>query len=147
MKLRLPAQLSSIVSKASSGLFTLLATIGAEVKDDQPGWTSLRAQPNDRDLGQVHQLYRDALEATRKNPMAKAIIDITTDFVLGDGISISSNHKRMQRFIENFWNHPLNRIDQRLQAMSDELGRAGDLFILLFRNQQDGLSYVRFVPK
>ncbi len=53
----------------------------------------------------------------------------------------------MQSFINKFWNHPLNRIDQRLQAMSDELARAGDLFILLFRNEQDGMSYVRFVPK
>jgi len=147
MKLKLPQSLSSTAQTVVAKIAAFLASIGATVDDNQPGWTSLRAQPNDRDLGQIHQLYRDALEATRKNPMAKAIIDITTDFVLGDGILISSNHRRMQRFIERFWNHPLNRVDQRLQAMSDELGRAGDLFVILFRNEQDGLSYLRFVPK
>jgi hypothetical protein len=31
--------------------------------------------------------------------------------------------------------------------MCDELTRAGDLFVLLFRNPQDGMSYIRFVTK
>ena len=31
--------------------------------------------------------------------------------------------------------------------MCDELSRAGDLFVLLFRNPQDGMSYIRFVTK
>ena len=30
---------------------------------------------------------------------------------------------------------------------SDELARAGDLFVLLFRNSGDGMSYIRFVTK
>ena len=144
---KLSQQLFSPLFSVANRVAVKLATIGAEVDDKSSGWTSLSSRPNDRDLGQIHQLYRDALEATRKNPMAKAIVDITTDFVLGDGITISSNHNRMQSFINKFWNHPLNRVDQRLQAMSDELARAGDLFILLFRNDQDGMSYVRFVPK
>ena len=35
----------------------------------------------------------------------------------------------------------------RLEAMCDELSRSGDLFVLLFRNQSDGMSYLRFVTK
>jgi hypothetical protein len=31
--------------------------------------------------------------------------------------------------------------------MCDELSRSGDLFVLLFRNQSDGMSYLRFVTK
>lgn len=115
--------------------------------DDSPGWSSLANQPNDRPLHEIQELYRDALQATRKNPMAKAIVDITTDFVLGDGIIFSSPLPSYRDFIEKFWNHPLNRIDQRLQSMSDELSRAGDLFIVLFLNEQDGMSYLRFVTK
>lgn len=123
-----------------------LATITVRV-DDSKGWTMHEGRPNDRDHATIAELYKDALQATRKNPLAKSIIDITTDFVIGDGINISSPHRRMNLFIERFWNHPLNRIDQRLQGMSDELSRAGDLFIVLFRNDQDGMSYVRFVTK
>jgi hypothetical protein len=79
--------------------------------------------------------------------MAKAIVDITTDFVLGDGIVFSSSVPSYRKFIGKFWNHPLNRVDQRLQAMSDEISRAGDLFVALFFNEQDGMSYIRFVTK
>lgn len=116
--------------------------------DDSPGWAPLgRVGPNDLDFSERVQLYQDALQATRKNPMAKTIIDITTDFVLGDGIQISSTNPRMQRFIERFWHHRQNRLDTRLQSLVDELSRAGDVFIVLFRNPQDGMSYLRFVTK
>jgi hypothetical protein len=114
---------------------------------DESGWSSLSSQPNDRPLHEIQELYRSALEATRKNPMAKAIVDITTDFVLGDGILLSSPVSSYRDFIDRFWNHPLNRVDQRLQSMSDELSRAGDLFVALFLNEQDGMSYMRFVTK
>ncbi|MDX1615208.1 MAG: hypothetical protein R3300_12920 [Candidatus Promineifilaceae bacterium] len=124
-----------------------LATISTRVDDAEPGWTQLKSRPNDQDYSAYVQLYRDALEATRKNPLAKAIVDITTDFVIGDGITIDSAHTRLSKFIDDFWNHPQNRMDQRLEAMCDELTRAGDLFPVLFRNQQDGMSYVRFIPK
>ena len=126
-----------------------LATVSASVREgDMKGWTSLSGGgPNDRAVPQIHELYRDALEATRKNPLAKSIINITTDFVLGDELVISSPHGAMNHFIDRFWHHPLNRIDQRLHSLSDELARAGDLFVVLFRNRQDGMSYVRFVTK
>jgi len=38
-------------------------------------------------------------------------------------------------------------MDLRLQAMSDDLARAGDIFPVLFRNSQDGMSYIRFITK
>ncbi len=42
---------------------------------------------------------------------------------------------------------PRTACDLRLEAMCDELARAGDLFVLLFRNPQDGMCYIRFVTK
>jgi hypothetical protein len=140
------SKLRNRIAAALNRTAARLATITVKV-DDSPGWNRHGGQPNDRTTAEIAELYKDALEATRKNPLAKSIVNITTDFSLGDGINISSPHRRMNRFIEKFWNHPLNRIDQRLQSMSDELSRAGDLFIVLFRNPQDGMSYVRFVTK
>ncbi|MGH2538452.1 MAG: hypothetical protein ACRDHL_13755 [Candidatus Promineifilaceae bacterium] len=133
--------------RALARLALRLAAVQVRVSDDAKGWTSLLGRPNDRPWAQSAELYRNALEATRKNPLAKAIVDITTDFVIGDGILLSSPHARLQRFLEQFWHHPLNLLDQRLQGISDELARAGDLFVLLFRNVEDGMSYVRFVTK
>ena len=42
--------------------------------------------------------------------------------------------------------HRQNRIDLRLSAWCDELTRSGELFIALFTNPADGMSYVRAVP-
>ncbi|MFZ0545603.1 MAG: hypothetical protein WAM60_09195 [Candidatus Promineifilaceae bacterium] len=138
-------QLGRLLSRFSS--FVGLGGVSAVV-DDSPGWVPLgRTGPNDLDYSERIQLYQDALEATRKNPLAKTIVDITTDFVLGDGIQISSQNVRMERFIGRFWHHRQNQVDQRLQSLADELSRAGDIFVLLFRNPQDGMSYLRFVTK
>ncbi len=115
--------------------------------DDSPGWGSLTNRPHDYDPGKVQEIYLDALEAWRKNPIAWRSISITTDFVVGDSLTISSNNANLNRFIKAFWNHPKNNLNQRLDSMCEELSRAGDLFVLLFRNPQDGMSYIRFVTK
>jgi hypothetical protein len=115
--------------------------------DDSPGWGNLTVRKHDYDSGTVQQIYSDALEAWRKNPIAWRIIAIITDYVVGDRFTVSSRNQRLNRFIRDFWSHPKNRMALRLESMCDELSRAGDLFVLLFRNPQDGLSYVRFVTK
>lgn len=123
-----------------------LAAVKAVV-DDSPGWGDLSGRPHDYNQGQIAKIYSDALEAWRKNPIAWRIVSITTDYVVGDKILISSPHRRLNKFIRDFWNHPLNRMDLRLEPMCDELSRSGDLFALLFRNPEDGMSYIRFVTK
>lgn len=123
-----------------------MAPVSARV-DDSSGWTSFTGRPHDYDPSQVYEIYQDALEAWRKNPIAWRIIAITSDYVVGDKIQISSTHRGLNRFIKTFWNHPKNTMQLRLESMSDELARAGDLFVLLFRNPQDGMSYIRFVTK
>jgi hypothetical protein len=123
-----------------------LSSVTARV-DDSPGWAGLTAQKHDYDPGTVQQIYTDALEAWRKNPVAWRIIAITTDYVVGDHFAVSSRNQRLNRFIREFWNHPKNRLALRLDSMCDELSRAGDLFVLLFRNPQDGNSYIRFITK
>ena len=115
--------------------------------DDSPGWGSLTNRPHDYDPARVQEIYNDALEAWRKNPIAWRTIAITTDFIVGDRLAISSPNKLLDRFIKSFWNHPKNNMTQRLDTMSEELARAGDLFVLLFRNPLDGMSYIRFVTK
>ncbi len=115
--------------------------------DDSPGWLSVTGRAHDYDPGTVQELYQDALTAWRKNPIAWRIVAIVTDYVVGDQLTITSNNRQLQRFIAEFWHHPQNRMDLRLEALNDELSRSGDLFILLFRNSQDGMSYLRLVTK
>ncbi len=122
-------------------------SISSEVNDDDRGWSRFNWRAQDYDPSQMQEIYQDALTAWRKNPIAWRIIAITTDYVVGDELRVSSPYRSLDRFISRFWNHPKNQMDLRLQPMSDELARSGDLFILLFRNPQDGMSYIRFVTK
>jgi hypothetical protein len=128
-----------------------LSQVRAQVDDaagySGAGWASISGRAQDYDASKVSELYQDSLDAWRKNPIAWRIIQITSDYVIGDGLLIDSPYQSLQRFIRKFWDHPLNQMNLRLEPMCDELARAGDLFVLLFRNPGDGMSYVRFVTK
>ena len=115
--------------------------------DDSPGWGSATNRPHDYDQGKVLELYNDALEAWRKNPIAWRIIAIQSDYLVGDGVEVTSPNRMLNRFIQQFWYHPQNRMDLRLPDLVEELARSGDLFIILFRNPADGMSYIRATTK
>jgi hypothetical protein len=124
----------------------LAGTVSSRV-DDGPGWNPISGRPHERGVAEIGELYHDALSAWRKNPLAKRAVDITADYVVGDGITLTSPFPPLQQFIDDFWHHPRNQIPHRLETMCNELALAGDLFPLLFRNLHDGMSYLRFVTK
>ncbi len=124
----------------------------ADLREGAAGWSAVvgagaggpwggRSLPDD-----ARRQYDDALLAWRTNPYAKRIIDIITDYTVGDGLTPVAPGE-IGRFVDTFWSHPQNRLDLRLPELMDELSRAGDLFLVLFRNPADGQSYVRAVPK
>ena len=123
-----------------------LSTVTAKV-DDSPGWTSLSGRPHDLTSSEIHEQYEDALKAWRKNPLAFRIISITSDYIVGDEVVVSSPNKALTKFTSAFWNHPKNRMDLRLEPMCDELSRAGDVFVLLFRIASNQLNLLRMIGK
>ncbi len=110
-------------------------------------WKSMGGGRHDRDAGDIQEQYDNALTAWRKNPMAWRIIQITTDYTVSSGITLTSPNKDLQRFIDSFWNHPENHIELRLEGMAEELARSGDLFPILFRERHTGISRLRFLTK
>jgi len=123
----------------------------ADLREGAGGWSAITAAGGpfgrgDRPADDAARQYNDALLAWRTNPYAKRIIDIITDYTVGDGLTPVAPGE-LGRFIDTFWTHPQNRLDLRLPELMDELSRAGDLFLVLFRNPADGMSYVRAVPK
>lgn len=91
------------------------------------------------------QILEECLDAWRNNPLARRIVGLTTQYTVGGGISISSDHPGTDDFIKAFWDHPLNQLDARVYEWSDELTRAGELFIAL-STDESGMSYARCVP-
>lgn len=115
---------------------------------DDAWWRQIRA-PAAEQARPWHQQQRDleaGLRAWRENPLARRIVSLTTDYVLGDGLVPSSRLPEVDVWLRRFWRHPQNHMASRLFGWVDELTRAGELFVVLSRNPADGTSYVRLVP-
>lgn len=116
--------------------------------DDSRGWDQIAggAGPADRPWSEYATNLEDAHNAWRKNFLVRRIVNLTTTYVIGNGITVTSSDPHVNEFIHAFWKHFKNHIPQRLGPMCNELTRAGELFPVLFTNKVDGMSYVRFVP-
>jgi len=138
----------SFISRGLATVSTWLAAISARVKDGDPGWTQLSGGgPADRPWYERYEDLLDALEAWKRNFLIRQIVRLTTAYVVGDGIKVSSKRRGVDRFIQEFCGHPENRIAKRLVKWSDELVRAGEIFIALSApNPLNGMSYVREIP-
>jgi len=136
--------LSKLFARAETGANSFSVTPNL-VTDDH--WQTISGRKHDRSWSEIQELYTDALTAWRKNPMAWRVINTTVNYVVGTGISFTSVDAALDSFIKEFWTHRKNHMDLRLVPMVEELSRSGDLFVLLFRNQLDGMSYIRFVTK
>jgi hypothetical protein len=86
-----------------------LGSISVVINDkSQKGWNAQNRQRIDSLIEDSAQLYNDAIEAWRKNPLAKRAVDITNDYVIGDGITIASPIKALDQFAGEFWHHRKN---------------------------------------
>jgi hypothetical protein len=90
-------------------------------------------------------LLHQSLEAWRVNPLARRIVGLTSQYVVGGGIAFSCAHAPTSAFLKSFWEHPLNRLPVRLYEWCDELTRSGNLFLLL-TTDASGMTYVRAIP-
>jgi len=104
------------------------------------GSGSLERTPAERERTQA-----EALEAWRVNPLARRIVELTSQYVVGGGLAISAKDAAAQQFLKAFWRNRLNRMDTRCMEWCDELTRSGNLFVLLSTDAA-GMSYARAVP-
>lgn len=105
----------------------------------------LGENPAERYEPDREELLRQALEAWRVNPLARRIVGLTSQYVVGGGINFSCAHESTSAFLRAFWEHPLNRMPVRVYEWCDELTRSGNLFLLLSTDAA-GMSYLRAVP-
>ena len=91
------------------------------------------------------EVMEECLEAWRFNPLARRIVELTTQYVTGGGVSLNVEDEASEDFLRRFWTHPLNCMDMKLAEFSDELARSGNLFLMLSADAS-GMSFVRIVP-
>lgn len=99
----------------------------------------------DRVEGNYQMVLENSLQAWRENALARRIVNLYTQYVVGTGLSVDCDNPDAAEFLEKFWNHPLNHMDVRLDELCDELTRTGNLFLLI-SSDISGMTYVRAVP-
>ena len=121
---------------------------GFTLTEDNEFYTTDRpASREDRDRHDYdrEEVLRLALEAWRVNPLARRIVGLTTQYVVGAGLEVRSDHQDTHNFLKEWWNHRLNQLTMRVYEWCDELSRSGELFLLLSTDAA-GMTYVRAVP-
>jgi hypothetical protein len=93
----------------------------------------------------VQRTMQESRRAWRENPIARRIVSITSQYVIGKGFRIQCEDEQVQEMLMQFWNHPYNQMELRVKEWCEELCRSGNLFIL-FSTDLSGMSYVRAIP-
>lgn len=122
----------SLTVRALDDTRDLLLTSRAQTRRDPAAWK--RAD-----------LLADVSQAWRDNPLARRIVELTSQYVVGGGLGISADDPAANQFLQTWWHHRLNRLPIRAFEWCDELTRAGELFIVLSTDAA-GMSYLRAIP-
>ena len=85
----------------------------------------------------------DVRAAWRKNPLARRISGLVMAYVIGNGVTVTSEYRPLKKFIAAWW--LANRMDLRLADWCDALTREGELFVVLYP-ASDGMTQVRVRP-
>lgn len=91
------------------------------------------------------ELHNQCYEAWNANPLAAAIIEMTTSFVLGKGVLVEAANSNVQRVLMEFWHDPANRMEERVYNLCQELALYGEIFVRFFVNRYDGTVKMRTI--
>jgi hypothetical protein len=89
------------------------------------------------------ELHNQCYEAYNANPLAFAIVEMTTSFVLGKGVTVAARESGVQDVLMDFWHDPDNHMDTRVYALCTELSLYGEQFIRFFVSPYDGRVKIR----
>jgi hypothetical protein len=119
--------------------------MAVNVEDGFNEWPAGGSNLRDRHTGDREDVLRQSLQAWQTNPLARRVVELTSQYVVGGGLRLECDHPATMAFLGQWWDHPLNQMDVRSVEWCDELSRAGELFVLI-STAPDGMSYMRAVP-
>lgn len=92
---------------------------------------------NLRPIDQIDQL-RTAHLLYVKNPLAKRIIQIPAEYIIGDGINFTAENPQVQAILNNHWFDTTNNWGVKQMERAQELGLTGEQCIPVFVAPQTG---------
>lgn len=138
------AQLQGEIRALNDALEMSLALSPVTDNNFFPGGMS-GAYNDSRNAWDRKKIFSEALRAWRVNPMARRMVRLMRSFLIGKGLTIKSDDKQVETFLQEWWNDPLNKFKKNVKRWIDENTRTGNLFFL-FTVQADGMTTVRAVP-
>ncbi len=108
------------------------------------GWRRI-TQDNIRDLDPMtrYQQIRVVEYLGVANPLAKFILDVSTDFVCGKGFTLSSPVDKTREWLEEFWR--VNKLDEDIYRNAMSLSQYGELVLPAFVNKFTGRVRLGFI--
>lgn len=100
-----------------------------------------------RDLTPVQQdrMLEIAWYLWEQNPFAKRLVQLTTDLILGEGVTVQAKDERLQQAIDEFWNHRINQLRTRLPEFNNALELNGELILPTEVNPVTGRPTLGFI--
>ena len=79
----------------------------------------------------------------RQNPLARRLVEMTADFVVGDGLTFNAVDEDVQEIINEFWNDPTMKMNLRHRDLVVDLAVNGELFLRAYdENGKVMLGYI-----
>jgi hypothetical protein len=84
-------------------------------------------------------------------PFGKRIVEVISDYVVGEGFTASATDAKVQEVVDRFWKDPINRLSQQdngesnISEYCDELTTFGELCIPVTVNPVDGFVRLGYV--
>lgn len=76
------------------------------------------------------------------NALAKRLVTLMTDLILGEGLTVEATDERIEKEISEAWNHPGNPLKDRVQEFHNALAVNGELIIPVITHPVTGrISY------
>ena len=89
-------------------------------------------------------ILEEAIRAWRLNPLARRLTNLFKIYNV-DGVSYKCEDAETKKFLDEFWNHELNNIEDMLEEISNEIFLTGNLFPA-YSVGMDGMTFVRIFP-
>lgn len=140
-------------SAGQAAMLTLLQEriIELELQLETEGWMRMSLE-GEREFSQegLRKIINLCELYYLKNPLIKRAANLSADYVMGQGISISARHPKVNDIVQAFMDDPANVVEltghKARQSKERALRLTGNLFLALFTNRKSGRVRVRSIP-
>lgn len=128
------------IAGAGERPITLSESAVGDLQSEDIGYATLGGSRKDVGPWSQQQMQAAALRLYRTNHMAKRLIEIIIDFVLGDGLRVIARSEdederlAVQACLDDFWSDPINEMDRKNPQRLTELNLWGEVLMPVMVN-------------